>query len=324
MFTLHVRKTPTLKREPGKRRILRLAAWMAATALAGVPVVQAEVIVANFTEGNGSTFVDQYPGIPGDGWTFQWVAQTAFPSNVGFTGGTPTVVNTVPLNGGGNYLSVSAQRIEGAGLAGLDVVRSYDTYGDISLTTDHRIEMDYRFDGASGFEGDNISVFAAGTANPFPQADSAINTWSWLIRAYGTTTGTAAANTWAVYDGLQDDGAFDVDKFVDTALGLIAGDVYHFIIDVQPALRTWDVTIINTATSESFSTTGLGFNTSLFQTQRILHAAAEIGDGTAGDSLAFSLDSILISVPVPEPATGLLGLGGLLAILGVRRLRAHS
>jgi hypothetical protein len=270
-------------------------------------------IVADFTSGNGNTLVDQYPGMAGDGWNTAWAtAGGAFTS-------LPTVANTSPLNGGGNYLtarrdttSTSAQKSA--------VYRQYSTFGSVDLTKAHRITFDYRVDVASYFNNspdDYFQIYENNTADDFGGSGT------WLVRAYGADTGTAKGSTWAAYSGVRDGGAFDINKFVDTGVPLSVGDVCTMTVDLDPAAGDWYLKIEypDGAGGTSTYTSGkLGYRgnpVSVVADYITFGVKVKAVTGEPNNQEGFSADSIHIT---PEPATlALLGLG-----LGGMLLRRRS
>ncbi len=109
-------------------RISSVGALAAASVLFFNPIAKAD-IVANFTGGDGFESVDQYPGIPGDGWATAWQTNTASSSAgtslVGF------VDELAPMNGGGKYLSTFLTG--GSGVSKGVQQRQYSTFDDVDI-----------------------------------------------------------------------------------------------------------------------------------------------------------------------------------------------
>jgi hypothetical protein len=260
-------------------------------------------IIANFTDGNGTSSVDQFAGIAGSGWSAGWAVGTTSASQ------SPTVVNTNPLSGipGDNYLSVSATGSAATAVA--RVGRQYtETGSDVDLDAIYTIRFDYRADSALG---------ASDATN------SASNRYN-ILGSTAASTSTASSNTWiaAVYAGTN--GA-DNDKpngfgssnvgnwvfldnpgnttvgmssmnFVDSQISLAAGTVYHFEIQVDPVNRKYLPSVSDgttTYTAPSF----LGFRNQSTTASTFLQFHAFMT--TASASAAYSVDYIVI---VPEPS----------------------
>ncbi|MEX0641322.1 MAG: hypothetical protein WD468_01405 [Pirellulales bacterium] len=286
-------------------------------------------IVANFTDGNGTGSVDQYTGTTGSGWNTVWTPGTTNATQ------TPTVVNTTPLNGGGNYLNVGATGSAATAVA--TVRRQYADFGDVDVdATPYILSFDYR----------------ANTALGDPSAtNSASNRYN-IIGSTSATTGTLSGNTWiaGVYAGTNGGttekpigfGATNVGRWVfldnqtaadsttpamnamnfwDSEISLATGTVYHFSIYIDPANREYKPTISDGTTTKT-SPTLLGFRNETATSSTFLQFHAFMT--TASASLGYSVDNIRISI-VPEPAAVLFGcvVCGLVGIkLGGRRLIA--
>ncbi len=265
-------------------------------------------IIADFTGGNGTESVDQFRGIPGEGWSNAW--QTTLNSATLDS----SVISANPLNGGGNYLS-STLSVSGAATNGLGVVsRDYDSFGDVDVASMHTISFDIRLD--SGFDTftsnlDYIQIFdRSGSNTDFGSGAS------WLIRAAGDvppgTTGLVATN-WMVYDGTKDN-VFSNTRFVDTGVALVPGAVYRFDVTVDPASSEYTVAINGVTTNSD-----LGFRAGNTFVSGQLNFGGRV-NGQTDESMTFSVDSIMI----PEPSAALLVVLGSLPLLGRRRRQARN
>lgn len=266
-------------------------------------------ILAGFTDGNGSVLVDQYVGAAGNGWSTAWATNTTG-ANAGTTV-VGNVINTNPLNGGGNYLSTTLTAGAGAGNGKGVEQRQYTSFGNVSLSQIHTVSFDYRMDSTlTGFDaaGDYIQAFDRPFNSDFG-ADGA-----WLIRATGASTNGIAAHNWMFYNGGKNGGGFSATNFVDSGVSLVSGQVYHFEININPALLEYSVSINGGAFSAP-----MGFRT---------NTAANLGRVNWGGQLSgpseimtYSLDSIAVTAAIPEPSTFmLLGIGAT-AIVTLRRRR---
>ncbi len=284
-------------------------ALIASASLAAL-TVQAQVI-ANFTDGTGTSSVDQYAGKSGSGWAAGWV--TSAPGDSGNF--TASVQNTSQLKSGGNYLSATltttATRL-GA------VSRDYTTNGTFtSLTSPYVIRFDYRLDSWSNLDNssDFIDIFDRNTVGQGFGGDA-----TWGIRAYGANTGTALANKWSFYNGGKDGASFNTSLYVSSTMSVVVGTTYSFSIAVDPVAKTYIVTIDNGTTS--ISSSAMGFRTA--GTASTLNFGAQTTGAT--DSMTFSVDNISIGVAaIPEPATAGLLIGAaamFLTAFGRRRFRS--
>lgn len=289
------------------RETMRFA--LALGGVLAVATVSQAAIVAMFDQGNGNTQVDQYPGIAGDGWRAGWATPAAFDT------GYPTVVNTNPLSGGGNYVD-GKKTNSSTSQTRAAYYRQYSTARGVDLTQPHRIQFDYRVDVMENFNqgnnGDYFQAYENNTSNDFG------GTGTWLVRTYGADAGGAKAAKWALYNGTRDGAGFDVNKFLDTGVALTAGTVYHFIVDVDPAKGDWDVAILYPGGAYTSPTLGYrGIPASVVADYVSFGLCTKAATAGVSEVMEFSADSINIT---PEPATMcLLGLG--LAGLILRRKR---
>src|SRR3954471_15964480 len=59
-------------------------------------------VAANFTDGNGTSLVDQYTGVAGGGWSVPWAAVGGSLASV-----SGSATQDAPLHGGGKYLGAT-------------------------------------------------------------------------------------------------------------------------------------------------------------------------------------------------------------------------
>lgn len=287
---------------------------------AGSGVLHAQPIIANFTDGNGTASVDQYQGIAGSGWVGGWT--TAVGGSGGTTGSpsiVPTVINTTPMNGGGNYLSSVVTTPSGDRTQwNAAVSRQYTSFGNVDTSLDHTITFSLRLDSTNGFAagGDVFGAFGGSTAS-----NNFVGTSTWAVRAMGAAIGSSVPSmTWAAYNGGQDGGLFNSGNLVQvgTGLSLVQGTVYTFTIDVQPSTLSYDVSVTNGV--NTVSQTGLGFRSSSAPANPFVSFGSQFSttSGVLTDTLTFSADSVTV---VPEPSTVALLMGGLVGLIALRRRR---
>jgi hypothetical protein len=261
-------------------------------------------IVANFTDGNGTDTVDQYIGIAGGGWATDWSTNAE-----GLQGATKTstVVNTNPLNGGGNYLSTTVAG-DGGQNSRATVSRTYDN-AVVPLNAAHTISFDIRLDEANlanftatGDPSDYIQAFAHSANNQGEFSSGG----TWLVRAVPNATGAS----WLLYAGNKN----GTGGLVDSGVSFAANTVYRFVISLDPVNREYNVSINGTYTSST-----LGFRQNTTTANPNLHFGARTS--AVGETRTFSLDNVNIAA-VPEPSVAMLGGIGLLALLRRRRAAA--
>ncbi|HYE18408.1 MAG TPA: PEP-CTERM sorting domain-containing protein [Tepidisphaeraceae bacterium] len=287
----------------------RAAAAVAASLLAvSAPLTARAAIVADFTDGNGTALPDQWTGVAGSGWATAW-------GSSGSAAGTG-VVNTSPLDGGGNYL----QFVDNTATTPAYIRRQYATSGDVNITQPYRISLRYRFDGTMGdftAFNDRLAIFG----DPGAVTSSATSN-TWLVGVAGGNSGASASQSvfpgnWYMYDnnGSTD---FATSNMVDTGLALVGGRVYGITVDVDPTTGTYDATI-DDGVNPAFTASDLTFRRGAGASSASWFHVS--GNATAAtDNSAFSLDGVVIS-PVPEPSTAALLLigAGLLGRRGRRR-----
>jgi hypothetical protein len=272
-------------------------------AMCGLPASGA--ITAEFTDGNGTSSVDQWTGIAGDGWAGGWTSLLP-------TGDSATVTSTTPLNGAGdNYLSVTDSTAGGAG--NHNIVRSITSFGDVDTSQKYTIRWKWRFDGSvtdmeGGAFNDRIHFYGN---NGNTNGTSATNSWvvGWASADAGTLT--VFDDHWYFFDN-NTGTAFNTSNQIDTGIGLTAGVVYEFVVTVDPAAGTYDASIDDG--TDNFSATGLTFRNGLTGQFNSLHFGTNTSDGSFDSS--YALDSVTISAVtvVPSPTAlpaGLLMLGAM-------------
>jgi PEP-CTERM putative exosortase interaction domain len=276
-----------------KFRNRSLVAMAVATAVLGASPLANASIVANFTDGNGNTLVDQYLGVPGLGWTTAWATNISGSNNLAPDGFRGTVTNVNPLNGGGNYLSSTLTTGTGTAQGKGAQVRSYGNYDGIDLSAPYTVKFSMRLDSdLSVLSGptDYIQAFdLPGGASDFS------GNGTWLIRAFGAPTGSNGqipAHTWMLYDGLYSN-TYNVNQFVSSGVTLVSGAVYDFTIDMDPVNLLYRVSINGGAFSD--------WLTYRRSTAPVGGSAINFGGQIAPNSeMSFSIDNIEI---VPEPST---------------------
>jgi hypothetical protein len=259
-----------------------------AVLVAIIPLVHgAEVATLGFTDENGATSFDQYPGTAsGGGWDTAWALNTA----VGGTGATTAIVSHAdPIGAGGRYLAVTSTATTDSALN-----RSFDgTMAGQLITAPYRVIFDFRVDALASFN--TATSYITITDNVVNSAGSINTGSSFIIRAHGAMNGTAKALVWSFYDGEKNNGAFKSTRFSSSTMGLTAGTTYSFVIDVYPASRTYNVSIDDgtfmvVAKELGFrKSTARGGDYLVFNTK----------NNPSGGSISYSLDNISVS-PISE------------------------
>lgn len=256
-------------------------------------------IVANFTDGSGTSLPDQYAGAAGSGWLGAWGTNN---------GPTVTVANASPINSGGNYMNVTSSVTNDTAVG-----RRFDgSSGGVNTTLPVTFTFALRLDTLTGWDNSNdyVSVHANSTAAGTNFNVS--NNSSFIIRGYGASPAPGKnANQWLFYDGAGDAGGFLPANFVNSGMTIAAGTTYVFTVTNNPATKEYDVSIFDGTTTVSANNLGWRANTA----SNGIAFNNRVSSGT--DVISYSVDNISI---VPEPsAVTLLGLAGL-AMLHRRRI----
>ena len=296
-----------LSPRPSRRRLFSIAC------AAGVPLFPALVhgaALANFTDGAGTSSVDQYQGIAGNGWSTPWSSATD-----GTAAGTTfnsSIIDTNPLNGGGNYLSTTLTGVAAGGSKGA-VWRRYDSSA-VDTAQIHTVSFSIRLDSnwaSLTNAADYIQAFDRGSSTS--NSDFG-NPATWLIRAFGekpTGTNSVVAGNWMLYNGNKAGSGYNAANFIDSGVTLVSGNVYDFVISIDPANLEYRVSINGGEFSEA-----LGFRSDA--TPGTLHFGGQVTGASAEvpKTLTFSVDSIAV---IPEPSVAVLVLPALLGCCIRRR-----
>jgi len=227
-------------------------------------------IVANFTDGTGTTLVDQYAGLAGAGWLTAWTLNTS--------GGTAsaTVNSLSPLSGGGNYLSYSHSYTSTSVIAYAGVYRQHDT-AVVDLTQPLVYTIDYRVDYAAATDFQYVILSSTVAANATSSNDT------WYIKSTLT-------NGWQVGG-------------TNTGISVVVGDVYRFTITVNPSSKNYIATVADLTAGTSYTTTTIAFrNTTAASDGSYLCFGIRDDAYNASDTFGFSIDNISIT-SIPEPST---------------------
>lgn len=277
---------------------------MALFALLAAPTSGFALTVAQFTDGNTSAATDGYPGAGGDGWNAGW-------SSLAGSGGTVSVANSTPLDGGGNYL-VSSRTNAGDRTIG----RRYLDHDGVDDAAPHMISWKWRFDGNiqqfGGSFNDRFAFYGNGAG---VAGSTAANSWLIGLVAADRAGNDIFDNNWYFFDnnGSSD---FNQTNMVNTGLTLQPGAVYDFKVLVDPVAGTYDAFMSDGANSAS--ATGLTFRSGLTGAFPVIHFSSTAS--ATNDNLAFALDAVRIEALIPEPATAALLVAGLSAV-SLRRRR---
>jgi len=260
-------------------------------------------LVADFDGGYTPAEVDAYPGKAGGGWVSPWQLSST-------SAMVADVESFNAIDGPCDpYLTVA-----GTSAGDKAVRRQYGSLGELSPTKPHKIRWKWRFDG----DMDDMDVFVNRIhffGNGTPTAGTSASL-SWLISwtAQAGTTYDVPDRVWWFFDGTSGTG-YDEDNMVATPIGLEAGVVYEFEVELFPDSGTYNASISNG--TESFAAYGLTFRNQQTGAFTWIHFGGSMADGA---DWAFSLDSITIWVPEPASMTLLL-LCGAAVLAPLRRRR---
>jgi hypothetical protein len=256
-------------------------------------------IVANFTDGTGTSSVDQYNGIVGLGWATPWGTTDQLAPNLN-----PLVLNTAPINGGGNYLNVTTTTLNDNAVG-----RQFN--GLTPSLTPVSFSFDLRIDSLVGWDNANdyLTVHANNSLSTYNVSAAS----SFIIRAFGASPAAGKnANEWLFYNGASNAGGYSAANFLNSGMTITAGTTYSFTIINDPATKKYNASIFDGVNTVSAS--DLGWRSSVASTALALNQRV----GNSGDSLTYSLDNILIQ-EAPEPTSISLALLGGLSLIALRR-----
>lgn len=270
--------------------------------LAATTPLFAAPITANFTDGNTTSETDGYAGKAGDGWAGAWDINGNRLSN--YVG---SVVNTNPINNGGNYLSATfstTTSTTGSNNSQGTVQRQLATGG-----------------GASGFTDISKPV----TLSFDLRLDSTL-TSSQAYLLFGSTTnfkGTGPDNTWSIIGNGGDNWKFGAGTGVDSGISVVFGKTYHFTLEIDPTTKSY-LASVSDGTNSFTTSTAINFrSTSATDIGQYLNFGAKLNNGTlTNTSVSLSLDNLSV---IPEPSTvALLGaVAGIGAITTTVRRRRN-
>lgn len=201
------------------------------------------------------------------------------------------VLNTTPVNSGGNYFSGTlTANSSGTSLDSIALGKAYDVAGNsLASVSALYVNFDLRIDSINGSTM-RYDVFDNNTRG------TGVSLASWNFRTvngfWNTVSGTGSTLT-------------------DTTMAFTTDTTYSFSIVVNPTNSTWTYTISNGSKSVS-STSALDFRTAGFATDTVsgsvggrwLEVAATETSNVLSQSTTFSLDNISISTAaIPEPST---------------------
>ncbi len=297
------------------KKPLRLRSLLLLAALSTIGMGSAQGgIIANFTDGNSSSYVDAWKGMPGQGWSNAW-----YIGNNSNATASASVVPTNPLNAGGNYLAFNfvSTTTNRAGT----ISRGYESFGDVDVTKVRELSFNFRMDSYESLRF--VSIFESNLSGQL--INDSTNT-NWAIQ-YNTSS-----NSWLFGDGGGYVSSGSTVGFiqapVDSNVNLFVSDVYGFKVVIDSENSRYMVTVTNLDYEGKSRSTGLSTYTSswlsfdLKESSLINNLTFSIRNSAASTS-AFSIDGILIeNVVIPEPSSfALLGVGVGLLGLKVRALK---
>ena len=302
--------------------------WIILTAivaalLISVPVVAtAETVTADFDDGNGTSAVDAYMGMEGDGWAGPWQELRSKLSNEpqtnivvrtsSETSGTYDDDYAELVPGSGNYLYMDAHMNENA-VCSLTVARDFGGESGIDRTRPYSIEFLYRVD------EDNFS-------SNFTESNDQYQIYDWPTIRGGTTTeigwGIKASGTnpiWRFYNGDGRNGTTNLVNYIESGVPVVADHVFKFEVSVDPVNSSWAGKVTDLTTGAWGEGTDMGYRfDSTGDPPRTPSTLMQFHTrGTTKDEeRRYSIDAIKIQ-QVPEPTMLVMFLGML--AMGVAR-----
>lgn len=277
-------------------------ACAAALLLAFSPLATASVTVLDFSNGNGTSSVDQYEGIAGGGWSSGWSALQNSASS-GSTAGSTGVTDTNPLYAGGdNYLKAGFSTP--AGLTGTPQWGYYRQLDSGAIDLTQEISYHFYFRPENSLSDADYFIYSR-VGSPAVGSDSNA---TWLIYNSGTT--------WRFSNG-NGSGGFTT---VDTGITVTAGVVYEFTVISNPVDNTYTANISSSEGDYSSSTLNYR-NTSNVEGEYLQYAIRDKNPGNA-DEIYFSVDNIGVT-QIPETNATAMLIALLAFVIAYARRRAN-
>jgi hypothetical protein len=276
---------------------------LTALSLGAAGFSHAATVSAGFTGGNGTVSPDQYAGTAGAGWDAGW-------GTTGATAPSATVTNGSPVNGGGNYLSVSTS-FNSDNAIGREFDNTGSSGGFATSTQPLTLTFDVRIDTLTGWDtaNDYLTLHAANSTGGTFNVSAAS---SYIIRAFGASPVAGKnANEWLLYSGASDGGGYNANNFVNSGMALTSGTTYTFSITNDPVAKKYSGSIFNGTTTVTWS--NLGWRATTASDRFAINSRVS---AASGDVLGYSLDNLTI---VPEPTASSLAILTGLALLTRRR-----
>ncbi|MBN1590602.1 MAG: hypothetical protein JW888_13895, partial [Pirellulales bacterium] len=257
-------------------------------------------VVADFSGGNGSSEVDQFPGVPGLGWATDWEL-----GEIEEVDSIASIENTNPVLGGGDYLRVLATRRFGTDHVRRCVCRRLDLNSPVDLKKRHVVFFDVRLDVMDSVDDPRDAITICSNSKRGRELDNDLSA-GWHIRAKGPRQGQgqASARDWHFSTS---NGRGRVRDF-GSDVAVCQGKTYSFRILVDPEARTWTPSIaVDGGRFKKFGAMGMRSSgtAEIRGYWPYLHFRWEMAGGNKGNRLeriGFSVDSIRI---VPADQAGL-------------------
>lgn len=269
-----------------KDRMIRIVLTAIIGSACFLSVTQA-AIVANFTDGVGASFSDQYEGIAGDGWSTGWLS--GWDSDLDVLG---SINTNSPLNAtNANYLTMSGDVILEEPISATKVFANlqrgytaYDAATPVEVSFLFRVEADNTNGGGFWLVGENGES--------------------------GAGAGTGASDAWVIFGSVggnwrAKNASLSLDT-IGSGLAVQVGDVYRFTVVENNTDLSYSVSVQNvTESSAVYTLNNLGYRTTSYTTPYLRFITQVNNGATPGAAYAFSVDDISITpVTVPEPVAG--------------------
>jgi len=256
-------------------------------------------IVAEFSGGNGQSQVDQFPGVPGDGWATAWGVGDAKELTC-----TASIEKDCPLLGGGDHLDVQVERRPAGTKAAVwtAVDRCLAVRGPVDLAKPYVVSFNLRIDRLSRFNepGDRLSICARNVPQSEFSPERGRSSSGWHICMAGKggkDTRRATSGNWTFFHRNDEEKAVGVDS------GILPreGSIYSFRILVDPQARTWTPSIaVDGGKWTQFDRMGMRSRGTAEKNKYwpFIHFFCQLEGGSAGadvEKIGFSVDSIRIT-----------------------------
>ena len=252
------------------------------------------MVVADFSGGEGTSQVNQFPGTAGAGWANRW--QILEDESLRRS---TTIEQANPILGGGKYLRMLAEWKPGApaNLAEVDIERRLALNDRVDLRLPYIVSINLRVDALDRFiePGDRLTICSRRPRQVEGKREG-IKSSGWHISATGQDPKFGNTKNWVFFGRDKENKS----QPVDSGILIQEGNTYSFRVLVNPEMAQWTPSIaVNGGEWTEFETMGMQSRGTAEQNDYwpILYFYCRMRDGNKEEGskrIGFSVDSISI------------------------------